>query len=129
MKPQPQFDKSAQRGTGKLEDQVALITGGDSGIGRAIAVSFAKEEAAIAVVYLNEHRDAKETQRLVKAQGAKRILIAGDVGDEDLCLDAVERTVREFGGLDILVNNAAEQHPAGIDREDHSNAVGEHFSH
>jgi NAD(P)-dependent dehydrogenase (short-subunit alcohol dehydrogenase family) len=111
MKPRPRFDKPAHRGTGKLEGQVALITGGDSGIGRAIAVSFAKEEAAIAVVYLNEHRDAKETQSLVKAQGAKCILIAGDVGDEDFCLDAVERTVREFGGLDILVNNAAEQHP------------------
>ena len=111
MKPRPQFEKPTHRGTGKLEGKVALITGGDSGIGRAIAVSFAKEEAAMAVVYLNEHRDAEETQRLVRAQGAKCILISGDVGDEDFCREAVEQTARELGGLDILVNNAAEQHP------------------
>jgi NAD(P)-dependent dehydrogenase (short-subunit alcohol dehydrogenase family) len=111
MKPRPQFDKPTHRGTGKLEGKVALITGGDSGIGRAVAVSFAKEEATIAIVYLNEHPDAEETQRLVKAQGANCILISGDVGDEDLCREAVEQTVRELGGLDILVNNAAEQHP------------------
>ena len=111
MKPRPQFEKPTHRGTGKLEGKVALITGGDSGIGRAIAVSFAKEEASMAIVYLNEHRDAEETQRLVRAQGAKCILISGDVGDEDFCREAVEQTARELGGLDILVNNAAEQHP------------------
>ena len=111
MKPRPRFDKPTHRGTGKLEGKVALITGGDSGIGRAVAISFAKEEAAVAVVYLDEDRDAEETQRLVKAQGAKCILISGDVGDEDFCREAVEQTSRELGGLDILVNNAAEQHP------------------
>jgi NAD(P)-dependent dehydrogenase (short-subunit alcohol dehydrogenase family) len=95
----------------KLQDKVALITGGDSGIGRAVAIAFAKEGARLAIVYLNEHKDAKETRRLIEEQGGQCILIAGDIGDEKFCRRAVQQTVKEFGRLDILVNNAAEQHP------------------
>jgi NAD(P)-dependent dehydrogenase (short-subunit alcohol dehydrogenase family) len=111
MTPRPKTDNEGQGGSGKLHNKVALITGGDSGIGRAVAVAYAKEGADIAVVYLNEHEDAKETQRLVEQEGRRCLLIAGDVGNEAFCHDAVERTVAELGGLDILVNNAAEQHP------------------
>jgi NAD(P)-dependent dehydrogenase (short-subunit alcohol dehydrogenase family) len=94
-----------------LKDKIALITGGDSGIGRAVAVAFAMEGADVSIVYLNEHKDAKETQRLVKKEGRKCILIPGDVGDEQFCREAIDETVEELGGLNILVNNAAEQHP------------------
>src|SRR5690606_38195649 len=97
-------------GAGRLKGKVALITGGDSGIGRAVAVAMAREGADIAVVYLEEHKDAEETVRLVEEEGTEAIQIAGDIGDEDFCRKAVERTVEEFGRLDILVNNAAEQH-------------------
>jgi NAD(P)-dependent dehydrogenase (short-subunit alcohol dehydrogenase family) len=90
---------------------VALISGGDSGIGRAVAVAFAKEGAAVAIVYLNEHSDAQETKRLVEEHGGRCLLIAGDVGDERFCQEAVHRTLDQLGALDILVNNAAEQHP------------------
>jgi NAD(P)-dependent dehydrogenase (short-subunit alcohol dehydrogenase family) len=110
MKPRPKAEDEKQRGSGKLQGQVAIITGGDSGIGRAVAVAFAKEGADIAVVYLEEHKDAKETQRLVEEHGRKCLLIDGDVGEETFCRGAVEKTVREFGKIDILVNNAAEQH-------------------
>ncbi|HET8720692.1 MAG TPA: SDR family oxidoreductase [Nitrospira sp.] len=111
MTPRPKSERPGEVGCGKLLDKVALITGGDSGIGRAVAAAYAKEGADVAVVYYNEHEDAKETQRLVEAQGRRCILIPGDVGNEQFCREAVERTVREFGRLDILVNNAAEQHP------------------
>ena len=111
MSPRPESENHAQHGSGKLRDKVALITGGDSGIGRAVAVAYAKEGADTAIVYFNEHEDAKDTQRLVEQQGRRCILISGDVGKEQFCHEAVERTVRELGGLDILVNNAAEQHP------------------
>jgi NAD(P)-dependent dehydrogenase (short-subunit alcohol dehydrogenase family) len=97
-------------GCGKLRDKIALITGGDSGIGRAVAILFAKE-GVDAVVYFNEHRAARETKRLVEAEGRKCLLLAGNVGREKFCKGAVERTRRELGGIDILVNNAAEQHP------------------
>jgi NAD(P)-dependent dehydrogenase (short-subunit alcohol dehydrogenase family) len=111
MKPRPRADDEKHRGSGKLQDKIALITGGDSGIGRAVAISFAKEGADVAVVYLEEEKDADETRRLVEEQGKKCLLIEGDVGEEDFCRRAVERTVKEFGKLDILINNAAEQHP------------------
>ena len=116
MRPRPKADDSASIGSGKLAGKVALITGGDSGIGRAVAIAFAKEGARIVIVYLNEHRDAKETQRKVKETGAEAdcLLIAGDVGDEKFCQAAVRQCVKEFGGLDILVNNAAEQHPQDL---------------
>jgi NAD(P)-dependent dehydrogenase (short-subunit alcohol dehydrogenase family) len=88
-----------------------LITGGDSGIGRAVAVLFAKEGGDIAVVYFNEHRDARETPQLVEAEGRKCLLLTGDVGHEKFCKDAVQRTTRALGKINVLVNNAAEQHP------------------
>jgi NAD(P)-dependent dehydrogenase (short-subunit alcohol dehydrogenase family) len=88
-----------------------LITGGDSGIGRAVAVAYAREGADVAIAYLNEHGDAEETKRMVEGEGRRCILIAGDIGDDSFCKEAVEQTVRELGGLDVLVNNAAEQHP------------------
>lgn len=111
MKPRPKAEDAKHRGSGKLEGKVALISGGDSGIGRAVAIAFAKEGASVAVGYLDEERDAKETQRLVEEHGGKCILLPGDVGDEKFCARAVEQTVKKLGRLDILVNNAAEQHP------------------
>ncbi|WP_308365738.1 MULTISPECIES: SDR family oxidoreductase [unclassified Microbulbifer] len=90
---------------------MALITGGDSGIGRATAVHFAREGADIAIVYLNEDEDAKETRQLVEQEGQECLLLAGDIRDEDFCRDSVKRTTDKFGRLDILVNNAAQQHP------------------
>jgi NAD(P)-dependent dehydrogenase (short-subunit alcohol dehydrogenase family) len=98
-------------GSGRLEGKVALITGADSGIGRAIAALYAREGADVAILYLCEHDDAAETKRIVEAEGRRAITIAGDVGDKDFCERAVAETVRELGRLDILVNNAAEQHP------------------
>lgn len=111
MTPEPSTDERSYRGSGKLRGKVAIITGGDSGIGRSVALYFAREGADSAVVYLNEHDDAHETERLVREAGARCKLISGDVGDESFCKRAVEETVREFARLDILVNNAAEQHP------------------
>ena len=111
MRPKPKSGASDYIGCGRLRDRVALITGGDSGIGRAVAVLFAKEGADVAVVYLNEHKDAKETKRLVESQGRKCLLIAGDIGREKFCQAAVKQTKRDLGKIDILVNNAAEQHP------------------
>jgi NAD(P)-dependent dehydrogenase (short-subunit alcohol dehydrogenase family) len=111
MRPQPKSGASDYAASGKLRDKLALITGGDSGIGRAVAVLFAKEGADVSIVYFNEHRDARETKRLVEAQGRKCLLIAGDIGDERFCRAAVAQTKREMGAIDILVNNAAEQHP------------------
>jgi NAD(P)-dependent dehydrogenase (short-subunit alcohol dehydrogenase family) len=111
MTPQPRSDDAQLRGSGKLAGKVALITGGDSGIGRAVAIAFAKEGADVAIAYLNEHDDARDTQRLVEAHGRRCLTIAGDVGDETFCQRAVQQTVRGLGGLDCLVNNAGEQHP------------------
>jgi NAD(P)-dependent dehydrogenase (short-subunit alcohol dehydrogenase family) len=111
MHPRPQSEASFYRGSGKLEGKAALITGGDSGIGKAVAILFAREGADVAIVYKDEHTDAQETQRQVEQEGRRCLLIAGDVGDESFCRQAVERAAREFGHLDILVNNAAEQHP------------------
>jgi NAD(P)-dependent dehydrogenase (short-subunit alcohol dehydrogenase family) len=111
MTPQPKSGARAYRGSGKLEGRVAVITGGDSGIGRSVAVLFAKEGADVAIGYLDEDADAEETRRLVEAEGRKCITILGDIGDEEHCGDLVEQTIDELGKLDILVNNAAEQHP------------------
>jgi NAD(P)-dependent dehydrogenase (short-subunit alcohol dehydrogenase family) len=110
MTPRPKAEDREQRGSGKLQGKVALVSGGDSGIGRAVAIAYAKEGADIAVLYLDEHQDAEETRRLVEEKGRRCLTIAGDVGDEGFCREAVERTVRELGRLDVLVNNAAEQH-------------------
>jgi NAD(P)-dependent dehydrogenase (short-subunit alcohol dehydrogenase family) len=111
MSPRPRVTLPEYRGSGKLKGKVALITGGDSGIGRAVAVLFAREGANVTVTYLNEHEDARETRRLIEAEKAKCALIAGDIGWETTCRDMVEQTVKQFRRLDILVNNAAEQHP------------------
>ena len=109
MQLQPQFMAPFYQGSGKLEGMSALITGGDSGIGRAVAVLFAREGADVAIAYLNEHEDAEETKRCVESEGARCILIAGDVKRSKFCNQAVEKTVQAFGKLDVLVNNAAFQ--------------------
>lgn len=111
MQPKPRAAARPYRGSGKLQGKAALITGGDSGIGRSVAVLFAREGADIALLYLNEHKDAQETKRLVEQEGRRCMMFAGDVGDEAWCRDAVERSVEILGRLDVLVNNAAEQHP------------------
>jgi NAD(P)-dependent dehydrogenase (short-subunit alcohol dehydrogenase family) len=111
MHPRPKAVDEEYIGTGKLTGKVALITGGDSGIGRAVAIAFAKEGADVAIVYLNEHTDAKETKSLVEKQGHRCLLIDGDVKDEFFCIRAVAQTLDTFNHLDIVVNNAAEQHP------------------
>ncbi|RKD71155.1 hypothetical protein ATL39_2549 [Sinobaca qinghaiensis] len=99
------------KGADKLKDRVALITGGDSGIGRAVAMAYAKEGAHVAISYYNEHEDAEETKRLVEQEGVKALLLPGDVSEETVCRDIVEKTVSELGKLDIVVNNAAIQYP------------------
>jgi len=109
MNPRPEFDDPRYIGSGKLKDKVAIITGGDSGQGRAIAVAFAKEGADVAIIYLNEHSDAEETKQIVEQKGRRCLSIAGDIGDETFCRSVVKETVDHFGKLDILVNNAAEQ--------------------
>lgn len=111
MNPRPIDDDPNYRGSGKLQGLVALITGGDSGIGRAVAITYAKEGADVAIVYLNEHEDARAAQAAVQKYGRRCILIPGDVGQEDFCRQSIERTVQELGRLDILVNNAAVQFP------------------
>lgn len=111
MTPQPQAERPEHKGSGKLRGKVALITGGDSGIGRAVAIAFAREGADVAIGYLNEHEDAEETRRQVEEEGRRCLLIAGDIGDEPFCQQMVQRTVDELGKLNVLVNNAAEQHP------------------
>ena len=109
LKQPPLFDAPAYRGSGKLENMAALITGGDSGIGRAIAVLYAREGADIAIVYLDEHEDAEATKSAVEAEGRACLLIPGDVGSASFCEDAVKQMIGRFGKLDILVNNAAFQ--------------------
>jgi NAD(P)-dependent dehydrogenase (short-subunit alcohol dehydrogenase family) len=111
MTPRPRAEDPGRRGSGKLHEKVTIITGGDSGIGRAVAIAFAREGADVAIVYLNEHKDAEETKRLVEQEGRRCVTIAGDVGEERFCRDAVDRVMQAFHRLDILVNNAAEQHP------------------
>ncbi|RPI15789.1 MAG: SDR family oxidoreductase [Ignavibacteriae bacterium] len=111
MKPRPAAENPRYIGSNKLLDKVALITGGDSGIGRAAAIAFAKEGAHVAIVYFNEHVDAKDTKRLIEENRRKCLLLAGDISSERFCSRAVERTIKEFGRLDILVNNAAVQFP------------------
>ena len=111
MKPRPKAEDEKHRGSGKLRNKVAIITGGDSGIGRAVAIAFAKEGADVAIVYLEEHKDANETKRSVEEHARRCLLISGDVGQEDFCRKAVGQIVKELGKIDILVNNAAEQHP------------------
>jgi NAD(P)-dependent dehydrogenase (short-subunit alcohol dehydrogenase family) len=111
----PQFMAPDYKGSGKLDGMSTLITGADSGIGRAVAVLYAREGADVAIVYLDEHEDAEETRRCVEAEGRRCLLIPGDVRDAGFCRDAVEKTVAAFGKLDVLVNNAAfQQHAASL---------------
>jgi NAD(P)-dependent dehydrogenase (short-subunit alcohol dehydrogenase family) len=127
----PRFPSS-----GRLAGKVALITGGDSGIGRACAVLFAREGASVAIVFLEETDDAEETKRAIEAEGGEALLLPGDIGNEGFCRSAVERTVAMFGRLDVVVNNAAEQHPVGditeisesqLDRTFRTNVFGYFF--
>ena len=111
LRPRPKADDKSYRGSGKLDGKVALITGGDSGIGRAVAIAFAKEGASVSIVYLNEHRDAEETKSMVEEYEGECLLLAGDVGDEEFCRSAVQETVEKWSRLDVLVNNAAVQYP------------------
>lgn len=117
LRPAPRFQAKDYRGSGKLEGRVALVTGGDSGIGRAVAVLFAREGADVAIVYLCEHSDAKKTAEHVQREGRRCVLIPGDVKDAAFCRDAVRRTVQELGGLHVLVNNAAfQEHAESIEQ-------------
>lgn len=109
MSTKPDFGEDTYRGHGRLTDRVALVTGADSGIGRAVALAFAREGADVAIAYLNEHEDAEETKRVVEASGRRAITIAADLVDEAGCRRVIDETVRGFGRIDILVNNAAYQ--------------------
>lgn len=111
MTPKPISNDPSYKGSGKLSDKVAIITGGDSGIGRAVAVSFAKEGAKSTIVYLNEHEDALETKKMIEKVQGECSPIAGDIGDESFCEEVINKVLRVYGRLDILINNAAEQHP------------------
>ncbi len=109
MEPRPDYGEKSYRGSGRLQDKKVLITGGDSGIGRAVALAFAREGADLAVSYLNEEDDARETKRLVDEAGRQCLLMPGDIADPKHCRKLVEKTVEAFGRIDILVNNAAHQ--------------------
>lgn len=111
MTPRPKSEDRTHHGAGKLDGKAAIITGGDSGIGRAVAIAFAREGADVAIMYLDEHEDAQEAVRLVEKEGRRCVTLAGDVGDPEWCRRAVSHTTEAFGRLDIVVNNAAEQHP------------------
>ncbi|WP_227934871.1 SDR family oxidoreductase [Alkalihalobacillus deserti] len=110
MKPSPVYDDPNYKGSGKLKNKVALITGGDSGIGRAIAIAFAKEGAKLSIIYLEEHDDAHKTKAEIEKYGGDCLLIAGDIGEESICQQAIKQTIENYGQLDCLINNAGEQH-------------------
>ncbi|MCU1307439.1 MAG: family oxidoreductase [Acidobacteriaceae bacterium] len=117
IKPRPAYEAPKYKGSEKLKDKVAIVTGGDSGIGRAVAVLYAREGADVAIVYLDEEQsDAEETQRAVEKEGRRAVLIPGDVTDPESCFDVVQQTLEEFGKIDVLVNNAAfQQHQENLE--------------
>jgi len=110
LEPKPEW-QPRYPGSGRLAGKVALVTGADSGIGRAIAALYAREGADVAILYLCEHEDAEKTAEIVRGEGRRALTIAGDLGDKSFCLSAIERVLSEFGRIDVLVNNAGEQHP------------------
>lgn len=110
MNPKPVYKSNASLNQGKLKDKVAIITGGDSGIGRAIAIAYAKEGAKISIIYLNEHEDAENTKNEIESLGGECILISGDIGNEEFCISAINSTKNKFNKINILINNSAEQH-------------------
>jgi len=118
MDPRPDYGEKSYKGFGRLKDRVAVITGGDSGIGRAVAVAFAREGADVVISYLNEHVDAEETKRVVEGASRKCLCIPGDLKDDSHCKAIIDRTVAEFGKIDVLVNNAAQQGKAVENFED-----------
>ncbi|MBS4210656.1 SDR family oxidoreductase [Bacillus sp. FJAT-50079] len=111
MNPEPKSVNPAYQGSGKLAEKVAIITGGDSGIGKSVALYFAKEGADVAICYLEEDQDAETTKQLIEKEGRKCLLIRGDIGQEAHCKNIVDQVIATFGKIDVLVNNAAEQHP------------------
>lgn len=111
MNPKPIFEDPTYKSSFKLTGKTAIVTGGDSGIGRAVSLAFAMEGADVAIIYFDEHIDAEETKKMIESKGKKCILIQGDIGEEEFCKQAVNKIISEFGKIDILVNNAAEQHP------------------
>lgn len=111
MNPRPISVDPNYQGARKLAGKTAIVTGGDSGIGKSVAIYFAKEGADVAIVYLEEHQDAEETKKLIEAEGVTCLLFAADIGNEEICKDIVNKSIEQFGTIDILVNNAAEQHP------------------
>jgi NAD(P)-dependent dehydrogenase (short-subunit alcohol dehydrogenase family) len=111
MTPRPHAEMKNYQGSGKLKGKVAVITGGDSGIGRAAAIAFAKEGADVVIAYLDEHQDARETQAHIEAEGRECVIVAGDIGDAGFCRKVVDTALSSFGKLDILINNAAQQYP------------------
>lgn len=121
MRPTPKTDDLNYKPSEKLKGKVAIITGGDSGIGQAVAILFAKEGAKIVINYLEEHNDAEQTKKIIENNGSECLLIPGDVGDEEMCKKIVQETINHFGKIDIVINNAAEQHliekPEDITRE------------
>ena len=110
MDPEPIYDNPEKKGTGRLKNKTAIITGGDSGIGRAVSVAYAKEGCNVVIVYNIADDDANETKKTVESYGGKALLIKGDIGDSSFCDEVVGKTLKEFKSIDILVNNAAEQH-------------------
>lgn len=111
MRPKPESEARKYKAADKLRGKIVVITGGDSGIGKAAAIAFAKEGADCVIVYLEENKDAARTAQLIREQGRKAVLIAGDIGDSSFCKVVVKKTIKQFGHIDVLVNNAAEQHP------------------
>ena len=136
MEPRPEAEMRNYRGAGKLTGKIALISGGDSGIGRAVAIGFAKEGADVAITYLDEHEDAQDTVRLIEGEGRRALAIPGDIGNSDFTRELVRQVVASFGRIDILVNNAAEQHmverledlgDAQLERTFRTNIFGQFF--